>query len=640
MKARDVMRTITRSLTSNTHQFTRLADDHTDKHWREHSKFETSTIIGMQMLHALFAVSCVVFSITYYATVWNCGSDCDLYATNTFLSTSGSRDNRGWPVLTDSAMQVPPSRSNFWPLAPYFSCMQSAGMATDRCNNATVDLYTSCVTTNDVTKTALGTCLSFTGNYYFDWPTGPQFMNCLFSSSVLAPALNVQNSRKTRNAFRACMSGSPWPFFETVLGPDTMFILGSFNWGLFGSIGLVGFASFSVYTMSTCTSGTVEHGTVGVFQKLGTAWALIAMVWTLALLVSTFALLLNNTVSTSVMSSCALLFNLALLIVYFGLELLDGYRGFGRTDFSWDLYPAQYKGKSADRRNEKVRRLRDLDEEGRRRASDVPPDYAAYSASKMEQHPLALLPEQPDHYQLHLNNVDLYASPLLALWADGYTICDTMIWLSVAGATGQLTTDCAWNMFTLVFLIRLNNSNIARLLFECFHSDHDLHLDSQSRVVNKSSNPVDQYKTSTPGIMLNTDSFNGKAEPYLDLKVLALSMQFANVLFFISLLFVVYDPNQLTSKGLFNGFMIMCFFIPEGIRLLVHLYCQVEFKKNHGLFLLLTHQFIWNWDVLFRIVYLGIILLTPNNKDFFGTLGFLKNERWFVLNTAVGYMAP
>jgi len=629
------MRPPTRLLGTNPQLYAKVSDDYQHKHWREHSRYEITSIFGMQMLHALVAVSCFVFSIAYYIVVWNCGSDCDLYATNTFLSTSVSSENRGWPVLTDSVQQVPPSRANYWPLAPYFGCMQSANMGIDRCNNATVDLYTTCLLSSDPIRTALSSCLSFTGNYYFSWPTSGQFMNCLFSSPVLAPSLNVQNSRKTRNGFRACMGQTPWPFFETVLGPDSYQILGSYNWGLFGVVGLIGLASFSVYSMSTCTSGEVEHGAPGFYQKLGSLWALLALSWNLIFLIVTFSLLLTNTVAISITSGSILILVLSMLSMYFGLELVDGLGGASRMGFSWDSSVAKYKSKYNDRRNERVKRLHEADQ--KERGGEAVPEYA-YSAARVDAHTLALLPEQPDKYQIHAGNVDLYASPLLALWADGYTLCDPLIWLSVAGATGQMTTDYAWNVFTLVGLIRLNNSNIARLLFECFHSDHDLHLDDKDKVVSRATNPVDIYKTSTPGLVLNSDPSNIKAEPYLDLKVLSLSIQLANVLFLISLIYVVYDPHQLTNRGLFNGFVILCFFIPEALRFLVHVYCQVDFRKNHGLFLLLSHQFIWNWDIVFRIIYLGIILLTPNNKDFFGTLGFLKSEKGFVITSGLGYM--
>ena len=148
---------------------------HHGKHNRDHS----AVFWTLQFLHLIVALGAVGLTVGLYGTVWNCGSDCKYYATNTFLSTSVARDNDGWAVVPDSPAAMPGTQSNNWPIAPYYSCMRQAEMGKQSCDNSTLDSYISCLNTRQETRTALASCTAFTSTFYTAWPTGDQFLSCL-----------------------------------------------------------------------------------------------------------------------------------------------------------------------------------------------------------------------------------------------------------------------------------------------------------------------------------------------------------------------------------------------------------------------------------------------------------------------------
>ena len=215
-----------------------------------------------------------------------------------------------------------------------------------------------------------------------------------------------------------------------------------------------------------------------------------------------------------------------------------------------------------------------------------------------------------------------------------------MIWLGMAGATGQLTTDYAWNMFTLVILFRINNANIARLLYESFHTDRADSDEVDQFKVKNAALTMPEHKTRVrDGVVY--ESVDGAGEEFLDLKVLALALQLANVLFFTALLLVVFNPQQLTAvTGTpFWLFVILGFVIPEGLRFGVHLKCQVQYSTHHGMFLLLSYQFLFLWDLCIRVIAFSAIVWWADLETFFGSRGFMHREFAYVMTQAVGYFA-
>lgn len=582
----------------------------------------------LQIFHALVALGALGLTVALYGTVWNCGSDCQYFATNTFLSTSVSENNRGWPVVPDSLTASPATKLGNWATTPYYGCMQEAGLATEYCNNATTDQYITCLNANAQTKAALATCTSFTSQYYFAWPTGDQFVSCLWNSPVLSAWTNVQTSRKQRNGFLSCVKSMAFPFFETPLGTDSHVFLGSYNWGVLGVVGLAGMTSFAVFTASPFVEGTVIEGMVGYYEKLGVLWSIIAFTWNFGLFVITLALMLSVQVVFSTTSFALVWAITGVLCAYFALEIADNWGQWNHGERPDNLNPFDHRKKAREdyERFQAAKTIKEKEEAAERMRQQEERDRQERGA---EAH-LALLPEQT-HATYHIAswNPGLYASPCLSIWADGYLFTDFALWLAFAGATTQVTTDYVWNVFTIIILYRINNSNMARLLYECFHSDRD---DKGHQV-----HSYDTFKQKHSGFDTDRDNV------HLDLKVVSLSLQIANIILFIALLTVVFEPSQNTTaaSNAFVVFIWLGFIVPEAIRLGVHLFCQMTYGHNHGMVLLLWHQFIWNWDVIVRVAVMCAITWSANNDSApYGTFGFIKAKSDFLLNRGLTYLAP
>jgi hypothetical protein len=674
---------------------------HESHHYGTYSDRSYFMFEVLQWIHLLVALTTWVMATIMYFMVFTCtptlnsntDETCRSYGTTTFLSTTEGVENRGWPVVTDKANELPATRNNLWPLDPYYTCMQAASIGNGTCSISTpIDVYAACMQSNPLIKTALSTCTGFTGGYFMAWPTGEQFMNCLFNTPLLS---SFVQSRKTRNAFQACMSQAVFPFFEAALSPDSTVFMGSFNWGIVGTLGLLGLSFFAVYTGSPFVAGKVHFGKVGSVQKLGAYWgAGLTLISTVVLVVS-FILFWSSTTNQYVNVTTGLInFSvLGMLVAYFALEWMDFWGGkyqtpsermpnkwmphkWGSPEYVDITNPRQASVDRADKiqeaRDEERRRQahheresenRRYEEEVRRRqeqANRQPGTNWNKARNAYQQWrgaesaldkgivlevpgQLGLMPNEGDReYSVDLYNVDAYTSPLLAIWSDGYAICDSLVWLGLAGATGQLTTDYAWNMFTLVILYRVNNANIARLLYECFHTD---------KVDNKT---LEEFKTKHAAVMDPHQPKNahggsayqllesGVGEAYLDLKVLALSLQLANALFFTALIIVVFNPQQLTAAPgtPFFLFVILGFIVPEGLRLLMHLYCQFKFSEHHGLYLLLVHQFIFLWDLIVRMIIFWVVVWWGDTNNLFGTRGFLHSEYSYVMISATNFFAP
>jgi len=616
-------------------------------HFGAYSDYSYFIFQLMQWLHLLVALAVWVIATIMFLTVFTCGSDdaCRPYGVITFLSTTDSVESRGWPVVTEKANELPATKNNLWPLDPYYTCMQAANIANASCStSAPVDVYAACLQGNAATKTALATCTGFAANNQFvGWPTGDQFMGCLFNSPALSPYVQ---SRKVRNGFQACMSQAVYPFFEAAVSPDSTIFLGSYNWGLLGSLGLLGMSFFAVYTGSPMVTGDVRYGNVGSVHKLGSYWAAFITFMSVAMWVVSFCLFWYfntnqyNNVTTGILAFSVL----STLVGYFGLEWMDFWGGEymslrvnnpftlhrSKTNVVEQRHRNIYSERNRQDEAERIKRDVERARQEAERAQEQRDYYAQRDTNEFEKKlslevpaRLGLMPYADESkYEINSHNVDSYASPLMAVWADGYCVCDGLIWLGVAGATGQLTTDFAWNMFTLVVLFRVNNANIARLLYECFHADR--------------GDQIEDFQTAHPALSSPVN------EAYLDLKVLALALQFANVFFFVAILFVVLNPQQLAGAwwSPFFWFVLLGFIVPEALRLLLHLNCQMYYYKHHGMVLLMTSQFLFLWDLVVRAILFGVVAWGLDNAYQFGTRGFLHGEYQYVMVQALGYFWP
>ena len=106
---------------------------------------------------------------------------------------------------------------------------------------------------------------------------------------------------------------------------------------------------------------------------------------------------------------------------------------------------------------------------------------------------------------------------------------------------------------------------------------------------------------------------------------MALSTQIAAVYLFIAVCYLTLNGNVVLSDvAIFRNFVIFCFIIPEGIRILLHLYCQFRnpYGKSSSWLILNVSMFVWTWDLACRVIFISIVML-QSDRTFQGTREYL-----------------
>lgn len=576
--------------------------------WEEHIHFLWS-IVNIVVTGGALAFSIIT---ALYAFGIDCPAEtCSykIYITNTFFSTTTSGSVSGWPVATqrvnfDEVVQYPVDKDAF-SFSHYYECMWTAKMADSLCDNSTVLTYASCLKGTEATSAALTTCNALSGSLSKSWPSAEEYLQCLFGFPVMR---NSISARASTNVFRSCLAKTMWPFFEVQQGVDTPLFLGSFNWIIMLAVGLVCMTSFAVYTVSPVEEGMVKLGEPTYFMRLGSLWVTISTVWNVVFLVIFFVVAVRDgtvfdadgglptTVSTSVIS----IFVLTVCVFYFGSILIEA------KDFRFGAHIYHYVSTKGLKRHGHI--LRDVDgADGRADGGD---DVIAEEGSVNFK--LGGLMPRPalEVYSITPEDVaKFYTPPLLPAWADGY-FADACIFLGMAGATGHVTTDQAWNIFFIVMLYRILNMLIARYMYQCFMNNLSLPSavnESYHSIVTHPQQAMNDRQSKADGEASSSDA----DAPHLNIQVMALSTQFAAILLFAALCVVVFNVDSpLADVPLFRLFFIFCFMIPEGLRILVHVACQL--RKPHPnqvpWKLLNAFFFIWTYDIAIRVVFIMVVI--------------------------------
>lgn len=564
------------------------------------------TLVG---LHTICSVAALALSVVFI--VYGLGGTCNpdscqsmLFITSTFLSSRRVESNVGWPVATERTLFKDPVKQ--YPLTEgtsytgygfthFYECMYSARMADTTCNFFDLGTFTdyyNCMTNNTANpvKTALSACNVFpTVSNYSHYMTSEDYITCLNWQPALR---NSISTRASRNVFRACLAKSQWPFVEYQLDVDSPSFLGSYNWALFVAIGFAVMTSFAVYSMSWKEDGPVQNGEPSYFMRLGLFWAWLAWIWNLGLLVICLLIAFRETGSfesngglpTTVSTTLVTLGLLASALVYFGSELF--------THNQWQFLAHAFEGTGFHKvvKHAKMHYTRFHDK------TEVPLLDPNGGRGELG----AIMPGASRSYVVSdADAAKYYTPPLLSTWADGY-IADAIIFLGVAGATQQVTTDQAWNIFVLIGSYRLLNMMIARFMYECFMNNFSL---EQS---------VNDSKFKIKPLFMSLGDPDRHRDPHLSIRVMALSTQISAVYLYIAIVYLFFNGNvALSSFDLFSKLTIFGFLIPEGIRIALHVYCQIWYVKSKASswLLLNTHMFVWNWDVSCRLVIICIILL-------------------------------
>jgi hypothetical protein len=579
--------------------------------------------MGLVGVHTVCSVAALALSVTFI--VYGLGGTCSpdscqsmLFITSTFLSTRRVESNVGWPVATERTLFKDPTKQ--YPLIDgtsytgygfthFYECMYSARMADTTCNffdSGTFTDYYACMTnsTPNPVKTALSACNVFpTVSNYSHYMTSEDYITCLNWQPALR---NSISTRASRNVFRSCLAKAQWPFAEYQLDVDTPAFLGSYNWALFLAIGFAVMTSFAVYSMSWREDGPVRNGEPTYFMRLGLFWAWTAWIWNLGLLVICLLIAFRETGSfesngglpTTVSTTLVTLGLLALVLVYFGSELF--------THNQWEFLAHALEGTGYHKivKHRAYKRFFSKD--------DAPLLDPSGGRGELG----SIMPGASRSYVVTDPEVaKYYTPPLLSTWADGY-IADAVIFLGVAGATQQLTTDQAWNIFVLIGAYRLLNMMIARFMYECFMNNFSL---EQS---------VNESKFKIKPVFLSLGDPDRHSDPHLSVRVMALSTQIAAIYLYIAIIYLFFNGNvAVSSFDLFNRLTIFGFLVPEAIRIALHVYYQVWYSRSKGSswLLLNTHMFVWNWDLVCRFIILSIILLNTDG-GFQGTREYLLRQ--------------
>lgn len=591
----------------------------------------------------------LIMSVVFTARAlnWSCDDgSCQsmLFITTTFQSSRRIEATAGWPVATERALSdavyFPFSQANAandrsYRFGHFLECMHAARMVDTRCSpELDFPAYAACLSNTTGVLAGLDQCASFpTAGSYYHWPTPEEYLACLWNNPLLR---NSESQRASQNVFRSCVDRSMWPFFEVPLGIDTPVFMGSYNWALLLVVGFVLMTSFGVYQVSYREEGTVSHGETGWFMRLGLFWAGLALLWNVAYLGVFLAVAFRGSgefqthggLPTTSSTTFVTFLVMGAGVLYFLSVVFHPSR------------TGRYMMWTGDGRMGKVipmpagRALADQESRGRLLGATFPkagPDGRV------------------GDYELTVDEVTMYYTPpLLATWADSY-FADFCIVMGMAGATGQLSTDRAWNLFTLTLIYRILNMIISRCISDAFMNN--LRLDenlnngkreivSRPGMFHKFRDDVrsgwrSRNKAATPG---------GLVAPYhLTVQVVGLSTQLAAFYLYLGLLVLVFDTNfALHDFGVFQAFFVLCFLIPELLRLLLHLFLQLfyDVEGNAGSvpwFLYNSAFFIWIWDYLFRLIFIGIVLL--GTSDNAGTLEFLKAQTSTMMGTFVTAMA-
>ena len=611
-------------------------------------RFPSSLHLAFTIFHvvATLAAFCISIAVVVYALGANCSPDtCKsmIFITSTFFSSRQLETNYGWPVATERSqfgevIQYPTDKDTY-AFSHFYECMHTAQMADLVCPPIdSVAVYKECLlnTTNVQTRAALAACnvLSAT-NYVTHWPTSEEYTRCLFNHQVMR---NSESLRASQNVFKACVDKTMWPFFENQQTVDSPIPLASFNWAIFVAVSFVITTSFAVYTVSWIEDGHVKQGEPQLFMRFGIVWSTIAFFWCLVFFIIFTVVAFNHTtafehsggVPTTISTMFVTLGLLGTCLFYFGSEAVQSqYWVFWASTFSADA-PDHYKRakqqfgeykEKAEKHYAKIVKRRVADPKGEEYKPILPNDAESNQESCLS------VPLQPASKDFVISEEDVakyYTPPLISTWADGY-LADGCLFLGFAGATGHLTTDQSWNLFTLITAYRVLNMLICRFMYEAFMNNL-----SFDQAYNDAKFNIKNYPSRTG----STLSFNTTPNPYdkhvqelkhgyatndvhLDIKVLALSAQFSALYIFSAICYIVFDGNYaLADFGFFKLFFFVCFIAPETIRIVIHVWYQIRNTVANDIpwALLNTHFFIWIWDLMFRIIAICILFLGTNHE--------------------------
>ena len=615
--------------------------------------FQTNSSIHWVLTMTNVLAVLVGFVLSIVLVVKVLGQGCDettcqsmLYITTTFMSSRRIETTMGWPVATERSssdqVQTPfnalAGGDRAYRFGHYLECMYTARMADRLCPpTTTFNDYTACMT-NTTVVSALDYCASFPSavqsgvTVYSHWPTSEEYLNCLWSNPLLQ---NSESQRASKNVFRSCVEKSLWPFFEIPQTMDTPVLMGSYNWALLAVAGLIVFTSFGVYTAGWKEDGVVNHGEVGYMMRLGALWSGLALLWNIVFFAIFLVVAFRNSgefqkgggLPTTSSTTFVTILVFAVAVLYFLSAFLQGIRP--RTFLA--AYSKAGAGMAKIIAAGPPPTRTDHENQHLMLASTLP--SVDPGGKFAETYAIVYADADPGQVARY------YTPPMLATWADSY-IADVCIVMGMAGATGQLSTDQAWNLFALTLVYRVLNMIISQCISDAFMNN--MRLDDE---VNREKNGIvtrpgmfythgKEYQAQGEGRQWKDwkTRTRGKSEHNVDVhlntKIIGLSTQLAALYLYVALIYLVFQGNSaLNDFATFKTFFVFAFVIPEALRLLLHLFYQSMFTPDeNGVPWMLYNAafFVWLWDFVIRIIFVSVLILEASNNP--GTFDFLRTQ--------------
>ena len=608
-------------------------------------------------IHIFFSVVALIATllaiiVTFLVVNNVLGKGCDvdagcqsmMFLATTFMSSRRIETSMGFPVATERDLTrttqlafndpASPTRDRAYQFGHFIECMYTARMADRTCNpGLSMNDYAACVQNTTLIVGGLAACATFPSvGGYSHWPTAEEYVACVTNNPLLQ---NSESRRASQNVFRACVEQTLWPFFEVPQNMDSPVLFGSFNWGMLLLAGIVVLSSFLVYTSSPIETGQVDRGEVRYFMRLGFASSFVAFAWNAAFFfVFVLAAFRNSgefqgngglptTFSTSMatilVSGAATLYFLAIVLAPVGRKFVAVARSATGSVAAIEAVPLKTETNDHERQSLLQSTLPSL----------APGQHVTYDVKT----------RQPNNLKYELTKEQvarMYTPPLLAIWSDSY-LADFCFVLGVAGATGQLATDAAYNLFALTFAYRLLNMIISRCMSDAF--TNNVRLEDVTNAVKNSivTRPETWWQRAA-----GYSRVKNEKDVHINTKVIGLSTQLSALCVFIAIFYLVFsDSAPFGDYAIFRNFMILGFIIPELFRLFIHVGYQLcyngETMGSVPWVLYNLSYFVWLWDAVARVVVVFVVMVDSSGMP--GTFDFLRSQTALVMRDYIRVMA-
>jgi hypothetical protein len=128
---------------------------------------------------------------------------------------------------------------------------------------------------------------------------------------------------------------------------------------------------------------------------------------------------------------------------------------------------------------------------------------------------------------------------------------------------------------------------------------------------------------------------------HLKIQVMALSAQIAAIFLLSAICFVVFSPDTpLSDVPTFVAFVILGLIVPEALRALTHIACQIWHPAHNKVTweLLNMHMFLWIWDLGVRLIFLAAVILNLASPE--GSRRFLVEKSSELLDVYLPLLSP